>query len=173
MKTKLILLTLSLIVTGAAHTLAQQPSMDRSSTIDNKSSLTITESNLTCFKNLDCLQSENIFKESDFSLIRKGNNRFTSYTVEGSSENEELFAQYDQNGKLIRSTVLQRNIPLPGKINKKLASSEYSEWQMIGNERTIENFEEKRIEYKLILQKENKIRVVYLDCNGENKNRLS
>jgi len=152
---------------------AQQPSSDRSSPADYRSSLTINESNFSCFKNLHCLQRENIFRNSDLSMVRNANNRYSSYTVEGSSDNEELFAQYDQNGNLIRSTVVQRNIPLPRKINKLLASADYSDWKMIGNERTIENFDEKSIEYRLILQNETEIRVVYLDSNGENKNRLS
>ena len=173
MKTKLIILTMLLFVTAAAYTEAQQPASDRTSPEGPKSSLTINEDNFACFKNLHCLKDENLFRNNNLDMVKNSNSRYEKFIVEGSTENEELFAEYDHRGNLIRSTVIQRNIPLPGVIRMQLIDEEFKSWKMIGNERVIYNFDSNSIEYKLILQKDDNIRVVYFDHKGQNKNRLT
>lgn len=169
MKTKLIIFTISLFVTTAAQTAAQQPAFDETS----PPRLAVTVENLTCLKSLQCIQKENLFGNSNFDILKNHNSRFEGYIVEGSAENEDLFAQYDHQGELIRSTVIQRNIPLPREIRIQLINEEFNSWSMIGNERVIKNFDNKSTEYKLILQKENKIRVAYFDYKGQNINKLA
>lgn len=169
MKTKLIIFTISLFVSTAVHTEAQQPAIDKTSPPD----LAVKVENLTCFKSLRCIQKENLFAKINLDIFKNGNGRYDGYTIEGSAENEELFAQYDHRGDLIRSNVIQRNIPLSKEIRIQLINEEFNSWNMIGNERLIKNFDNKSIEYKLILQKEDEIRVVYFDYKGQNKNKLT
>ncbi|MCC5914012.1 MAG: hypothetical protein JJU46_06520, partial [Balneolaceae bacterium] len=78
-------------------------------------------------------------------MIKNNRNRYDFITIEGSSKNEDLYAKYDHYGHLVSATVVHRNIPLPEKINRQLVSAEFSDWKMIGNERTIENFDERKI----------------------------
>ncbi|WP_406672466.1 hypothetical protein [Natronospira sp.] len=169
MKTKLILLTISLFASAAVQAEAQQPAIDKTS----PTNLTVKVENLTCFKSLRCIQEENLFFKINLDIFKNGNGRYYGYTIEGSTKNEELFAQYDHRGDLIRSNVVQRNIPLSREILIQLINEEFNSWSMIGNERVIKNFDNKSIEYKLILQKEDEIRVVYFDYKGQNKNRLT
>lgn len=169
MKTILIIFTILLFVSTASQTVAQQPVTDTSSPPD----LTVTVENLNCFKSLECIQKNNLFVKSNLDIFKKGNGRYEGYTLEGSAEGEEFFAQYDYRGDLMRSTVTQRNIPLPNVISRQLIDENFNSWNMIGNERVIKNFDNKSIEYKLILQKDANIRVVYFDHKGQNKNRLA
>ena len=169
MKKKLIIFTISLLVTAAAQITAQQPVADTSS----PPGLAVKVENLTCFKSLQCLQKENLLVKINLDIFRNGTGRYDGYTIEGSAENEEFFAQYDYQGDMIRSTVVQRNIPLPREISIQLNSEELSAWKMVGNERLIKNFEGNSIEYKVILQKDSTTRAVYFDHKGENKNRLA
>ena len=169
MKTKLIIFTISLLVTTVAQTAAQQSAVDKTS----PPGLTVTVENLSCLKTLQCIQKENFFGNTSFEILKNGNSRFKGYTIEGSTKNEELFAQYDSRGNLIRSNVIQRNIPLSREIRNQLINEEFNSWSMIGNERRIKNFDRKSTEYKLILQREDEIRVVYFDNKGQNKTRLA
>lgn len=169
MKTKIIIIAISLFVSTTVLTMAQQPVIDEAS----PPALAVKVDNLACLKSLQCIQKENLFVKTNLDILRNGNGRFGGYTIEGSSENEELFAQYDNRGNLIRSNVIQRNIPLSREVRKQLINEEFNSWNMIGNERMIKNFDKKSIEYKLILQREDEIRVVYFDYKGQNKNRLA
>jgi len=169
MKTKLLILTISLFVFTAAQTAAQQSLTDKTS----PPGLTVNIENLNCFKSLQCIQNENLFGKSNFDILKNGNNRFEGFTIEGSAENEELIAHYNHRGNLIRSTVIQRNIPLPREIRNQLINDEFNTWNMIGNERVIKNFDKKSIEYKLIVQKEYEIRMVYFDYKGQIKTSLT
>lgn len=169
MKAKTIIIAISLFVSTTVLTMAQQPVNDEASPPD----LTVKVDNLACLKSLQCIQKENLFVKTNLDIFRNGNGRFDGYTIEGSSENEELFARYDSRGSLLRSNVIQRNIPLSREIRKQLINEEFNSWNMIGNERMIKNFDKKSIEYKLILQREDEIRVVYFDYKGQNKTRLA
>ncbi|REL32964.1 hypothetical protein DYD21_14205 [Rhodohalobacter sp. SW132] len=169
MKTKTIIIAISLFVSTTVLTMAQQSVIDETS----PPSLAVKADNLACLKSMQCIQKENLFGRINLDIFRNGNGRFDGYTIEGSSKNEELFAQYDHRGDLIRSNVIQRNIPLSREIRNQLINEEFSSWNMIGNECRIKNFDRKSIEYKLILQREDEIRVVYFDYKGQNKNRLA
>lgn len=173
MKTKIIVLTLSLIFSIATYSMAQQPASDRYSIDNYHKSTTVNESNLNCFKNLQCIKRNNYFNGSDLSMIKNNRNRYDFITIEGSSKNEDLYAKYDHYGHLVNATVVHRNIPLPEKINRQLVSAEFSDWKMIGNERTIENFDERKIYYKVVLQNGDEIRVVSFNGNGESLRSLS
>jgi hypothetical protein len=169
MKTKHIIFTISLLVTGAAQTTAQQLVADTPS----PPGLTVNTENLTCFKSLQCIKKENLFATINLDIFKNGNGRYDVYTLQGSAENEEFFAEYDLHGSMIRSTVIQRNIPLPREIRIQLNNEDLNYWSMVGNERQIKNFEARSIEYKVILQKDDITRTIYFDHKGENKNRLT
>jgi len=169
MKTKTIIIAILLFVFTTVLTMAQQPEINEASPPD----LSVKMENLACFKSMRCIQKQNLFVKSNLDIFRNGNSRFDGYTIEGSTVNEELFAQYDSKGGLIRSNVIQRNIPLSREIRNQLTNEEFNSWRMIGNERMIKNFDRKSIEYKLILQREEEIRIVYFDHKGQNLTRLS
>ena len=169
MKTILIIFAILLFGFTASQAMAQQPVTEPSSS----PGLTVNLENLNCFKSLQCIQKENLFANINLDKFKNGIGRYDGYTVEGSAEGEEIFAQYDYRGDLIQSTVTQRNIPLPHVISRQLINEEFNSWNMIGNERVIKNFDKKSIEYKLILQNDAKIRVVTFDHKGQNKNHLA
>jgi hypothetical protein len=169
MKTILIIFTIFLFVSTATQAMVQQPVTDTTS----PPGLTVNLENLNCFKSLECIQKNNLFVKSNLDIFRKGNGRYDGYTIEGVAKNEEFFAQYNRWGDLIRSNVIQRNIALPEEIRIQLINDELNSWNMIGNERVIKNFDIRSIEYKLILKKEDEIRLVYFDHKGQNKNSLT
>lgn len=136
------------------------------------SHLSINESNLFCFQNLQCLVQENPFKTSNLDEVRL-NQGTERYVIEGKAKNEEMYAEYDgRNGNLIKATVIQRNIPLPKNITSMLANSDYSEWAMVGNTRVIKNFQQSSIRYEVVLMKEGELRIEHFDANGEMINQL-
>lgn len=169
MKTNLIVFTILLLIYTVALAEDQKSSTDKASS----NGLTVNPENLNCFKSLKCIQNEKLISNINFDIFRNGNGRYVGYTIEGFTKNEELFAQYNHRGNLISSYVIHRNIPLPRAIRIQLINDELNTWSMIGNERLIINFDNKSIEYKLILKKEDEIRILYFDHNGKNKNRLS
>jgi len=129
-------------------------------------SLSINQSNLYCFQNLQCLKSDNPFKGTDLSELKlDGSNE--KYVVQGKSKNEQLHAEYDgKTGNLIAATVIQRNIRLPGNILTAINTGENSGWTMAGNTRVIKNFMEDSIKYEVILIKDGELRIEYFDVNG-------
>ncbi|TVR34010.1 MAG: hypothetical protein EA390_03465 [Balneolaceae bacterium] len=137
-----------------------------------KTALTITEDNFSCFRSLECLKRNNPFPKSDLSKIRLNDFRSEGYTIEGSSKNESLHAEYNYRGDLVKATVIQRNIPLPKAINDILASGELESWTMIGNELVIRNFDRSTMQYKVILLRDDDIRVEYFNKHGEFQNRM-
>jgi len=129
--------------------------------------LTVNENSMECFRTLQCLIEENPFKNSNLDQIRLNNSRAQRFMVEGSSENEELKAVYLANGTLVEASVTQRNIVLPRKIYEKLATGELESWTMIENELNIKNFDETTKRYKVVLKRDNDVRVEYFDRYGE------
>lgn len=135
--------------------------------------LSINESNLYCFRNLQCLIQENPFRNSSLKDINL-NNATKKYVIEGKTRNEELYAEYNgTTGNLIRSTVIQTDIILPMPILEKLVSDEFKDWTMAANKRIIKNFAKDTIRYEVILMKDDKIRVEYFNQYGAAENRLS
>lgn len=136
------------------------------------SHLSINESNLFCFQNLQCLVQENPFKTSNLDEVRL-NQGTERYIIEGKAKNEEMYAEYDgTNGNLIKATVIQRNILLPKNITTWLANGNYSDWAMVGNTRVIKNFQRSSIRYEVVLMKEGELRIEHFDANGEMINQL-
>jgi len=148
-----------------------QSSANSYSSPDDK--LSINESNLYCFQNLQCLIQENPFENSTLEEIDL-NNSTEKYVIEGESENESLYAEYNgSTGNLIKSTVIQTNIKLPRAIMETLVSDTYKSWKMLGNKRIIKNFSEDSIRYEVILMKDGELRVEYFNRYGGSENPLS
>lgn len=161
----------NLFVTALILAMSYAPAaFSQSNAIDvnpyQEQNLTINESNLFCFQNLECLKAENPFKNSDLSNIKlDGSN--SKYVIQGSASNEQLYAEYDgRYGSLIAATVIQRNILLPKNILVELNNDEYDEWTMVSNTRVIKNFNKDETWYQVVLIKDSELKTKYFDSNG-------
>lgn len=170
---KNILIAAAILVMTCTQAVALQVAIGESDTESPQNSLTITEKNFSCFQSLQCLINENPFKKSNLDKIRLNSNQTRNYVIEGTSKNEEVYAEYDSSGKLIKATVVQRNIAVPRSISMVLAQGEYQSYKMIGNEVVIQNFDPYSMMYKIVLQNEDEVRVEYFDRYGTPRNRIS
>lgn len=168
---KNMILTICLLILTSVPAVAQQISPNATNNEKPRNTLTIHEGNFSCFQNLQCLIREDPFKNSNLDQINL-NNTTDRYIVEGTSKNESIFAIYSGSGNLVKATVIQRNIILPKTISRTLASAEFEEWAVIGNELVIENFNKNSMQYKVILQNGNEVRVEYFDGQGKTQNRF-
>lgn len=170
---KNIIITTVILVITSTPAISFQTSSTGVTDDEPGTSLAIQESNFSCFQNLQCLIDENPFKKSNLGDIKLNNNRAQNYVIEGSSKNEEIYAVYDAGGRLLKATALQRNIALPRTITEVLAADEFKAWRMIGNELVIQNFDKDSMQYKVILQNGDEVRVEYFDRKGGSMNRFS
>lgn len=171
----LLQIVFSLFLTSAA---ALQPAaMNDNKAVVNPDttvySLTIHEGNFSCFQDLNCLKDNNPFSISNLDQVILGGNRTGSYTIEGSSPNEEIYAVYNAKGELMKATVIQRNIVLPQNLREILIQDEFKSWTMIGNEVEIQDFDKNRITYKIVLSRDSEVRVEHFDRHGQRMNRFS
>ncbi len=167
----MLLTTIAIVMMYVPATFSQAP--PESDFTKQRSSLSIHEDNLYCFQNIRCLQSEKPFKKADLSNIRL-NGSVETYVIEGKTKNEELYAEYNgSNGNLVKATVVQRNIVLPKEILISLATGENSGWTMVGNKRTITNFQKDSIQYEVMLLKDGELRIEYFDRNGQSEEPFS
>lgn len=173
MSVKKITTTLFVIVMMSAPAFALQNPNTASIDAEPQKSLAIQEDNFTCFQDLQCLISNNPFSKSNLGDIKLNSNGAQTYTVEGTSKNEDMYAMYDASGRLIRSTLTQRNIILPRNIATALVADQFREWTMIGNELTVQNFDKNSMMYKVVLQNGSEIRIEYFDRNGNIKPGIS
>jgi len=136
---------------------------------DEQKTVIITESNYNCFADINCLRYDEEIKNSGLKIQFDDRWNADRYILTGSSENERVYAEYNQHGNLIKGHLVQINVPLPGKIYRYLSTGEYKGWNMIGNEKTVHNFTPGTTEYKVILEKEGKGKVLYFDRDGNKK----
>lgn len=169
---KNLILTLCLFVFANTPVSSFQMSSDEMDPKKPRKSLTIHEGNFSCFQSLQCLIRENPFPKSNLDEVRLSNNNSDKFVVEGASKNETMHAVYNGSGELIKATVIQRNIVLPKTISLVLASSEFEDWSMIGNELVIEDFNKNSMQYKVILKNGDEVRVEYFDKHGQFQNRF-
>lgn len=170
---KNITLTLLVFAVSAIPNIAAaQASSAKTDADNNLSKLTIQENNFSCYQNLQCLKQNNPFKNSNLDEMRINSNRISKYVIEGSSRDEEIYAEYNRHGDLITATVIQRNIVLPMELMETLFSDEFNSWKMIGNELVVEDFDKHRMQYKIILQKDDMTKIETFDRNGNITNQL-
>lgn len=158
--------TICLLVLISTPAVSLQVLTDETGNKKEQNTLTITEDNFDCFQSLQCLKRENPFKKSNLDEIRLRGLESERYTVEGTSKNETMYALYNGSGKLIKANVVQRNIVLPRAIFETLSESEYTSWTVIGNELIIRDFDENRMQYKVILQNGGEVKIEHFDKNG-------
>lgn len=170
---KNITLTLVIFAMSAIPNIATaQASPAKNNADKNLNKLTIQENNFSCYQDLECLKQNNPFKNSNLDEMRIHNNRVSKYVIEGSSRDEEIYAEYNRNGELITATLIQRNIVLPIDLMKTLISDDFNSWKMIGNELVVEDFDKRSMQYKIILQKGDMTKIVTFDRNGNINNQL-
>lgn len=168
-----ILLSLFLASAAALPTLATEHEKPVVNPDTTRYSLTIHEGNFACFQNLNCLKQNNPFSTSNLDQVILGNHRTGTYTIEGSSRNEDIYAVYNAQGELMRAKVIQRNILLPKQLREILVNDEFKSWTMIGNEVEILNFDKNLITFKVVLSRDGEVRVEHFDKHGQRMNRLS
>ncbi len=170
---KNITLTLVIFAMSAIPNIATaqaSPAENKADKTLNK--LTIQENNFSCFQDLQCLKQNNPFKNSNLDEMRINSNRISKYVIEGSSRDEEMYAEYNRHGELITATVIQRNIALPIGLMEVLISDDFNSWKMIGNELVVEDFDKRGMHYKVILQKDDMTKIVTFDRNGNITNQV-
>lgn len=168
----IILTLLVFVVTAMPDMTLGQASPAKNNTDKNLNKLTIQENNFSCYQDLQCLKQNDPFKNSNLDEMRINNNSVSKYVIEGSSRNEEIYAEYNRHGELITATVIQRNIVLPIELREILVSDDFNSWQMIGNELVVEDFDKRSMHYKIILQKDGVTRIATFDRNGNITNQL-
>lgn len=169
---KNILITSSIIALTISSAAAFQVPVETDRSEIQRSGLTITEDNFSCFQQLKCLIKENPFQKSNLSDIRLKDTRMERYVVEGTSKNESMQAVYNRSGDLIKATVIQKNITLPKAISKELAEGNFKLWTIIGTELVILDFDKNQMQYKVVLQHEGEVRIEYFNKYGEVQNRF-
>jgi hypothetical protein len=164
---KYILLTIVLSAITAVQASALQHTDTPPERENAPVALAIQESNFACFKDLQCLQKENPFTNSNLESIRLNSERYDRYVIEGSSKSEQIYAIYDRTGRMIKAEVIQRNIALPKSIQDVLFTEPFDSWTMIGNEFSVKNFDRSTIEYKVVLERNGEVRIIYFDRHGQ------
>jgi hypothetical protein len=164
LKYSLIIIVLSAFtaVQASAQQPDNQPEREKAT-----AGFAIQESNFSCFQDLQCLKKENPFKSSNLESIRLNRERYDRYIVEGNSKSEQIYAIYDRSGRLMKAEVVQRNVLLPESILFQLVSEPFDSWTMIGNEFSVKNFDRSTIEYKVILERDGEVRIIYFNRHGQ------
>ena len=171
---KNLILTSLVLVLTATQALSFQNSATANDYELPRNNLTIQESHYSCFQTLQCLKKENPFKNSNLNQINFHSGSSATYVIDGRSDYESIHAVYDNKGFLVKATVIQRNILLPRSISQVLISDDYAGdgWVMIANELEIKNFDEKTMQFKVVLNRDDEVRVEYFDRYGNSSNRF-
>jgi len=170
---KNIITTTLLFAFIAAPAVALQIPVSSANDEKPRSSQSIHEDRFSCYQTLQCLQRENPFKKSNLNEINLNREKYQYYLVEGSSKDEDIYAKYDRSGRLLEARLTQRNVDLPEFITNVLNGDSYKGWEIIGNELLVQNFDRKRMSYKVILVKDSEVIIEYFDRFGNSMNRLS
>lgn len=173
MMTKIIFTTLIVSIMTSVQVFSQQMSEPLYNTEEMQTGMTINEDDFTCFQDLQCLKLKNPFNNSNLNEFNYNSNSYESYVINGSSRDEEVYAVYDKKGRLIKATLTQRNFRLPKAIEEALRDSEFADWKVVGSELTVENFDKRKMQYKVVLQNEGIVRVTQFDRDGNIQNHFS
>lgn len=173
MMAKIVFTTLILSMLTNVQVFSQHISETSDITEREKIGMAINEKDFKCFQDLQCLKVNNPFSMSNLNDFNYYSKRYESYVVNGSSRDEEVYAVYDNKGRLMRATLTQRNIKLPETIEEALSEGEFANWRVVGTELTVENFESKSMQYKVVIQNEGFVRVAHFDSDGNIQNQFS
>lgn len=173
MLTKIIFTTLIFSIVTSAQVFSQHMSATSNNTEGTPNGITIHEDDFICFQDLLCVKKKNPFTRSNLDDVNLSRNRYQTYVVEGASRDEEVYAVYDDNGRLLKASLTQRNIKLPVSIKEALKEGSFANWKVIGSELTVENFDRRRMQYKVVLQNDDLVRVMNFDRHGNILNHLS
>jgi len=132
----------------------------------------IGEKEYRCFRELDCLKRNRELIDKGLNIKFNGSNASDLYILQGESRNEKIYAEYNSRGLLMHGYLIRTNVMLPAEIRNTLNEIGYSDWRVIGNEVEIVNFDRKSTEYKVVLQKDDEVRVVQFDRNGVPKRSI-
>ena len=137
-----------------------------SKTFETPNAFMIDESNLYCFRDMNCLKNDKTLREKGLKFIFNTNSNTDHYILKGYSPNEVVKAKYNEQGKLIEAELVHINIRLPREIITQIFSGAYSDWQMVKNERIVQDFDVNTTEFRVMLQKQDEIVVLNFDRDG-------
>jgi hypothetical protein len=132
----------------------------------------IDESDFSCFRDLNCLKSNRALRDKGLNVTFNDHLGSDRFILEGESRNERIYAEYNDRGGLVKGVLMRTNAILPKPLMDNLASGDYAGWQMIGNEMSVQHFDARTTEYKVILQKEGEAKILYFDRFGNEKTTI-
>lgn len=88
------------------------------------------------------------------------------YLVDGTGKNYKVRAVYNGKGKLLHSKTILENVALPPAILDELSKGEYKDWNIVGSQEVIRNFQEDQKYYNVKIEKDGKRKTVKMDYLG-------
>ncbi|MCC5905523.1 MAG: hypothetical protein JJU13_04920 [Balneolaceae bacterium] len=164
----MLIVLILVIFSGAGFAQVADNSMEKndSKTFETPSAFMIDESNLHCFRDMNCLKNDKTIREKGLKFNFNTNSNADHYILEGYSPNEVVKAKYNEQGRLIEAELVHINIRMPREIITHIFSGVYSDWQMVKNERIVQDFDVNTTEFRVMLQKQDEIVVLNFDKDG-------
>lgn len=107
-----------------------------------------------CLQSLECVQDSKSLESKGWSFIfdETVDEYARELTARMKGENISFFAIYDKQGHLIRSNYKRQNIALPKCLLAYLTEGNYKDWQVIGSEMKMKDFDPSSVTYKVVLK---------------------
>lgn len=134
------------------------------------SMIIITEEDYPCFQSIECLKTNQKFRNIAFSEDIQFPDE---YVMSGEVTNMYLNARYDRRGNLIESTLYRKNTALPSSVRRQLVQDGLAGWTMMENEMVVNDFEAQKTEYKIVLEKDDNRQTLYFDNEGNRIQQLA
>ena len=114
---------------------------------------TIVEEDYPYLMNIECLKDGTYFTSRGWNWDLKNINPKdpTHFKIRGKGSGINIMATYDNEGLLVESKLKIKNTRIPPAIRRFIHSGEYEEWAMVGNEKTVRDFDPYQTEYTIIL----------------------
>lgn len=113
-----------------------------------------------CLRSLDCVQNSQSLKSKGWSFIfdETVDDFAKELTAQMKGENIYLYAIYDKEGKLIKSTYKRKDAALPKCLLTHHTEDNYNGWRITGSEMVVRDFDPSTIKYKVMLESETSAR---------------
>lgn len=123
---------------------------------------TFNEEDYPYLRNLECLKNKNFLNArgftSTFKNMKSRNN--SHFVLTGSGYKLNMRATYAKDGTLVKSLLTMQDIRIPSAIRQYIFSGKFKGWTMTGNEKIVTDFDPYQTEYKIIMTKGTKEKVL-------------
>lgn len=99
--------------------------------------------------------------------------RLREYTLKNNGRNIRLYATYGKDGNLIKGRLVTKNARLPKVIQDYLVTDNYRGWTMTSNKTIVRDFNSKKTEYEVKIQKDKIKQTLLFDHFGNRITRLA